>query len=137
MEAAKEEGYEELEESWDTVLGGLEDALPDRKVHDCEEWLCEYGVRTDDRAMVFQFFPKRLIPDLKDKEGKGVAGWSEGYGMPQRLERALKHFDPKDLNAKFIELTNSFNVIIGGLGESLDPGPQVKRFFDEIEAPLP
>lgn len=132
MSEVTAEEYDGLE-ALSSDIGGIEDSIPDRLAKDTAEWLCEHGIRTDDQAMVFHFYPKRQIPGVFDKEGNPVAGWSEDYHMDRRLDQALKMFDPEDLNCKFIETHNSFNVIVGGLGAALDPWPLVEKFFSRIE----
>lgn len=133
-EASREQIEQQFKDEGRPAVGGLEDQIPGRKVRDSADWICEYGLRTDDRAVVLQFFPKKIIPDIKDAEGNPVAGWVEDYKMDKRLDHALKMFGGEDLNAKFIEWTNSFNVIISQHAFAWpDPWPVIEKFFVAVE----
>lgn len=108
----------------------LREALPNRLARVTTYYVAEYGVRYDDGAVVFQFFP----PDrTKDSNGS----WDPSFKMPERLEKAMPQcFRLENLKAVFTEELNSFCIIVKNLGVSPDPWPIVERFFSVIDAPL-
>lgn len=118
-------------ESQQPVDGGsLREAIPDRLGKITSFYSVEYGIRYDDGAVVFQFFPA-------DRDAESVGRWDPHYKMDKRLERAIPlHFRVERVKAVFTEELNSFCVIVGGLGLSPDPWPLVEKFFAAIDAPL-
>jgi hypothetical protein len=112
-----------------------QDAIPERLAKEHDNYLVMYGIRTDDAAFVFHFFPPL---DRKEFEPR--------YGMAARLERAIpKCFDVRRIQANEVletmradkdDITPSYCIIVHGLGASPDPWPLVNRFFEELEPPL-
>jgi hypothetical protein len=108
-------------------IGGsaLTTHLPEPLARDTPNYLVEYGIRLDDLAMVFHFFPP------KDREDWDPARWN----LARRLEVVLpKHFDTRMLTAGYAPEIRSFYVIVGGLGAVPDPWFLVERFFGALDA---
>lgn len=102
---------------------GLRQSIPNLLAMDTKNWLSQYGIREDDSAMVFHFFPKTK--------------WDPRYKMDKRLEAAIeKCFDTTRVRADFAEELDSFCVIVAGFGASLDPWPMVHRFLSSIDDAL-
>lgn len=99
--------------------------VPNLLARDTKDYLVEYGVRVDDKAMVFHFFSP------KDR-----STWDPEANMDQRLKRAIDIcFPVKKVTAGFADELDSFYVIVGELGASPDPWPLVERFFRVLDAP--
>jgi hypothetical protein len=99
--------------------------IPHPLARDTKDYLVEYGVRLDDQAFVFHFFSP------KDRET-----WDPSAKMDERLKRAIdKCFRVQDVTAGFAPEMDSFYIIVGGLGASLDPWPLVDRFFRAVDDP--
>ncbi len=110
----------------DVDASSLKEAVPDLLAKDTPGYLVEYGIRIDDGAMVFHFFPPKDRGD-----------WDPGWRMDTRLERALPGcFDVSAVSAGYAEELRSFYVIVGGLGSAPDPWPSVERFFAAIDSAL-
>jgi hypothetical protein len=102
---------------------GLKPHLPELLAKDTPNYLVEYGIRYDDGAMVFHFFPP-----------KHRTSWDPSWSLARRLELAMPLcFDTAKLSAGFVEELNSFYVIVGGLGTVPDPWITVERFFRAID----
>lgn len=115
----------------DVAARGMQDAIPNRMAKQTKNYDVQYGVREDDKAMVFHFFPPGSDPPKK------IAAWNEAYKMNERLERALPAtFDVSSVTATYTEEMRSFCIIVGGLGRSMDPWHYVHRFFAKIDEPL-
>jgi len=107
----------------DVSCSSLSTHIPEPLAKDTADYLVEYGIRVDDAAMVFHFFPAK---DAKD--------WKESYHMPDRLEHAIQAcFDTTKVRANYVSELKSFCIIVYGLGAGPDPWPLVERFFSEIE----
>ena len=114
---------------------GVRDAITNRLAKETKNYLVEYGVRTDDMAMVFHFFPPM-----------SASRWDARYKMEKRLEIAMPAcFDTTKIQANEVlstmrstpdDLTPSYCIIVRGLGSSLDPWPLVNRFFEKIDSAL-
>jgi len=114
---------------------GLLDAIPGRLMKQTQNYHVEYGVRIDDNAMIFHFYPPDT--DWTYYPPTTPGSWAAAYAMNDRLERAMpKVFDVKFLKASFTELNQSFCIIAKGVGASPDPFYFAHRFFEEIDAPL-
>lgn len=99
--------------------------VPHPLARDTKDYLVEYGVRVDDKAMVFHFFSP-----------KDADTWSPTAKMDERLKAAIDAtFQVKNVTAGFTPELDSFYVIVGGLGASPDPWPLVDRFFRALDAP--
>jgi hypothetical protein len=84
----------------------------------------EYGVRLDDKAMVFHFYPP------KDK-----STWDPASKMDARLKSAIDScFRVEKVTAGFAAELDSFYVIVGDLGAAPDPWTLVERFFRVLDA---
>lgn len=112
---------------------GLQDAIPERLGDQNEHYQVEYGIRSDDNAMVFHFYP----PDTDWSTNPPTFGkWSEAYGMHNRLEGALaKVFDVNKLKATYTEELRSFCIIAYGIGFNPDPFYFARSLFEKIETP--
>lgn len=99
--------------------------IPDSVVEQRERgYLVEYGVRVNDNAMVFHFFP---IPDNLD-------AWKR-LEMPKRLEAALPQcFELSRVTAGYEPEYDSFYVIAGGYGNVPDPRGLAHRFLSRVDA---
>lgn len=132
---------QEIESVQDEVLDmpgvtGLRDAIPNRQAKQTVNYVVEYGVREDDGAMIFHFYPPGTDWSKYPPEKLGV--WSPTYGMDRRLEAAMPAiFDTRFIKATFTEEMQSFCIIVHGLGRSPDPWPLVNRFLDRIDVPTP
>ncbi len=110
----------------DVSASSLREAVPELLAKDTPNYLVEYGIRTDDAAMVFHFF-----------SAKDVEGWPEELRMNERLEKAIpKCFDVSKVSAGYADELRSFYVIVGGLGSAPDPWPRVDSFFAAIDDAL-
>jgi hypothetical protein len=108
----------------------LKAAIPELLARDTPEFFVEYGIRIDDHAMVFHFYPPKSSPGR----------WVEVSRMAERLERAIpKHFDVAGgrVRATYAEELHSFCVIVRGLGAAPDPWPLVARFLDDVAESRP
>lgn len=139
-------------DEFEKQVSSIRRAIPDLLAKDSAQYIAEYGVRSDDQAMVFHFFPKKSLMELhkiNDEQARArytvpqleklteTKDWDKSYGMDKRLERAIpKCFKVENVSADYADEMSSFCVIVGGLGASLDPWPLVNRFFAEIDAPL-
>lgn len=129
------EQTEQFDQHIQQAAKGLQDAIPNRLARQTENYTVEYGVRADDSAMVFHFYPPGT--DWSKYPPEEIGQWRPNYRMHERLERAMpQSFDIKFLKATFTEETQSFCIIVAGLGKSPDPEPLVARFFARIDAPL-
>lgn len=100
-------------------------SLPDPLAKETPHYLAEYGLRVDDGALVFHFFPPR------------GDGWDPSYQMDKRLERAIAEvFDVQRVSADYAEEIKSFCVIFGGAARAPDPLALASLFFAQIEVPL-
>lgn len=109
----------------DVSAGSLMQALPDPLAKETQNYIVEYGLRLDDGALVFHFFPA---------EGES---WDPAYKMDQRLERAIREtFDTNRVSADYQEEVRSFCVIFGGAARAPDPLALAPMFFEWIDAPL-
>lgn len=98
--------------------------VPNPLARDTKDYLVEYGVRVDDKAMVFHFFSP-----------KDQTTWDPAAKMDQRLKRAIDAcFQVKDVTAGFAVELDSFYVIVGGLGAAPDPWGLVEKFFRVLDA---
>lgn len=109
---------------------GLQDAIPQRLGDQNANYQVEYGVRSDDQALVFHFYPPNTDWSTNPPSfGK----WSEAYGMHDRLEAALPEvFDVKKLKATYTEELRSFCIIAYGIGLSPDPLYFARKLFQKI-----
>ena len=139
-------------DQFQSQVSAIQLAVPDLRAKDHADYIAEYGVRTDDQAMVFHFFPKKSLLALSrmtDEQLKArypadrlalmekTKDWDNSFGMDKRLERAIpKCFKTENVSADYADEMSSFCIIVGGLGASADPWPLVNRFFSEIDAPL-
>lgn len=124
---------EEEKEVLDGVspLRGLKDAIPDRMAKQTADYDVVYGIRADDQAMIFHFFPPGSDPPNK------LGSWRDAYRIHDRLEAAIpKAFDVRFVKATYTSELRSFCIIVRGLGRSMDPWHFVHRFFEAIDAPL-
>jgi hypothetical protein len=109
----------------DISADSLKTHVPHLLARDTKDYLVEYGIRLDDKAMVFHFFSP-----------KDAAAWDPASKMDQRLKAAIDQcFQVKNVTAGFAPELDSFYVIVGGLGAALDPWPLVDRFFRVLDAP--
>lgn len=109
----------------DVSANNLMQALPDLLAKETPHYVVEYGLRYDDGALVFHFFPA---------EGEY---WDPTYKMDQRLERAIREtFDTDRVSADYQEEIRSFCVIFGGAAHAPDPLALAPMFFEWIDAPL-
>lgn len=93
---------------------------------DTATFMVEYGIRSDDSAVVFHFFSPKEVNE-----------WSDDYHMDIRLKRAIdKNFDVTKVSCGYAKEMDSFYVIVGGLGDGPDPWTLVERFFRDVDAPL-
>lgn len=114
---------------------GLRDAIGNRQAKQTPHYVAEYGVRDDDGAMIFHFYPPGT--DWSEYPPTSLGEWPAAYKMDHRLERAMGIvFDVRFVKATYTEEMASFCIIVKGLGKSPDPWPLVNRFFDRIDAPL-
>ncbi len=98
-------------------------AIPELRTVQAEKFRVEYGVRHDDSAVVFHFFP--------------VRHWDAEYQMDRRLEEAiLGCFEYFKVATSYAEELESFCVIIGGLGASRDPERLIRKFLGAVEPAL-
>lgn len=137
MTILREELTEPARASFDEAAPatGMTDAIPDRLAKQTPNYDVEYGVRADDMAMIFHFYPPGT--DWSSYPPKKFGTWPQKYAMDQRLERALpESFDVAFVKAVFTEESQSFCIIVKGLGHSPDPWTLVNRFFERIDAPL-
>lgn len=105
--------------------GALTEALPNPLAKETANYVVEYGIRPDDGALVFHFFPAR------------GEDWDLGYQMNKRLERALHEvFGRKAARADFVDELRSFCVIVWGMASVPDPMSAAATFFDSIDAAL-
>lgn len=87
----------------------------------------EYGVRSDDGALVFHFYPPGWAL-------QGPVEWKDWYGFRDRLERAiLAHFPPPQVEAGYVPELQSFWVI-ARRSRAFDETALVESFFRELEA---
>lgn len=100
--------------------------IPEPLAVDTPNFQLEYGIRVDDQAMVFHFYPP-----------KEVGGWYADYQMDKRLERAiLRNFKTDKTTAGYAEELSSFYVIVEDLGRSPDPWTLSERFIVHVQEPL-
>jgi hypothetical protein len=113
-------------DNYDTAaISNLSDAIPERLAKEAPNYLVEYGIRFDDAAMVFHFFPPMHRQD-----------WDPEWKMNERLERAIAEtFDTDLVSADYADEVRSFCVIVRGLGCAPDPFPLVELFFERIDSP--
>lgn len=123
-----EEELTTLRELRECKASSLREHIPELLARDTPLYLVEYGIRIDDGALVFHFFPP-----------KEEADWPPNNRMNKRLEHALDSLvDVKTVAvADYIQELRSFCIILRGLGHSPDPWIFVERFFAKIDEPLP
>ena len=110
----------------DVPASALGPHIPNPLAMDTPNFLVEYGIRTDDQAMVFHFF------SAKDKPS-----WDDSYRMDERLKRSIdRNFNIERVTCGFTAEMDSFYVIVGGLGMAPDPWTLVERFLSDVQAPL-
>lgn len=122
--------------SSDISRDALDEAIPGRRARHHEQYTVEYGIRRDDGALMFHFYPPNTdwseYPPPREKLGT----WSKSFGMHNRLEAAiLKCFSRDDVKGSYSEDLRSFCIIVAGAGRSLDPWYLADRFFREIDQP--
>ena len=112
----------------DVSASSLATQVPNPLAKDTPNFLVEYGVRSDDHAMIFHFF-----------SGKDQREWNPEFQMDKRLEAAMDaHLDTSVVSAGFTQEIDSFYVFAGGLGGAPDPLPLVEKFLSAIEtSPVP
>lgn len=104
------------------MLGSLKTAIPDVLAKETSAFIAHYGVRFDDQALVFHFFPPRN------------AEWPAD--MSERLEKAIaEHFDVSRVTADYTTELNSFCVIYGGGGLLLSPLTSANLFLESVLGP--
>lgn len=105
---------------------GLRTAIPEPLAVETPNFMVTYGIRLDDNAMVFHFVSAR-----------NAETWDPNYQMDKRLERAIpKNFKTEHVTCGFEESLDSFFVIVGYIGASLDPWTLCHRFLNDVQAPL-
>lgn len=104
----------------DVPLSSIQVAVPEPLARTTGDYTVEYGIRSDDRAMVFHFFPAGddWVPDAGNIMKKGIDA----------------AFNVSKVSADFAAELNSFCIIVGELGASLDPWGVVQKFFDALDA---
>lgn len=106
----------------DVHTGSVADAVS-RLAHKGEGFLCEYGPRIDDDALVFHFYPPL------DKT------WDPAYAMDKRLSSAIHStLQASKYQAGYAEEMESFYVIVFGAMLAPDPWSLCAMFFDAIES---
>lgn len=122
------------DEPWSNPVAGITDAIPERLAKQHQEYIAVYGIRADDQAMVFHFYPPGT--DFAAQPQK-IGTWGQEWRMDERLERAIPHaFKVEFVKAVYTAEMKSFCIIVRGLGHSPDPWFFVHRFFEKIDAPL-
>jgi hypothetical protein len=116
-------------------ITGLTDAIPERLAKQTPNYDVEYGIREDDKAMIFHFYPPGT--DWSKYPPEELGKWADDYRMHERLEAALPRcFKVDFVKAVFTAETQSFCIIVKGLGRSPDPFFYVHRFFEMIDSGL-
>jgi hypothetical protein len=116
-------------------VAGLMDVVPERMAKQTSHYDVEYGLRIDDKAMIFHFYAPGT--DWSEYPPKNLGTWDPNYRMHDRLERAMPEvFEVSAIKAVYTEETKSFCIIVGGLGHAPDPFYYVHRFFEKIDAAL-
>jgi hypothetical protein len=99
--------------------------IPDQRVEETPLYTVKHGIRTDDYAVVFQFFPPQ-------------GGWNPAFKMDKRLELCIpKNFGNFPIHTSFATELDSFCVIVGRLGRAIEPTPLIDLFLSEISTCLP
>lgn len=99
----------------------LREALPNRLAKQFPKFTVEYGIREDDRAGVFHFYPPKN------------ENWDPNYRMDERLKFAIdKALRPERVSADFAEEQNSFCVIVKDLGLAIDYFSVFDAFFELV-----
>lgn len=112
----------DIYEHANTTIAGdnIQIAVPEERTFECGLFNAEYGVRTDDSAMVFHFFP---------------AGeeWDHER-LRTGLSEAIKTcFDPENVQAEYVPELESYCVLVGGMGLMPDPWTYAEIFLKRIE----
>ena len=106
-------------------LVGLQDSLGNRKAYRADEYTLEWGVRTDDNALILHVYP----PLVEQEQGDPVVGDWTSTKVGDSIQDALEQlFDTQRLTAGFQSEENSFYVIAGGYGGVLNVRGLVERF---------
>lgn len=109
-----------LQEMPDVPLSAVSTAIPNPLARDHAEYLAEYGIRTDDDAIVIHLFPKG-------------SRWTPSFLVGDRLRRAVDGL-PHPARADYAPELDSFCVVVYGLGGAPDPWPAIDRFFQTFES---
>jgi hypothetical protein len=111
----------------DVVLSALKATIPEILGIVLKHTTVLYGIRTEDEALVFQFFPK-------DQE----AGWSEAWDPDVCLTPVIESMmETTRVSADYVPELNSFCVIYGGGGLMPAPLAFASEFLRRVEKSLP
>lgn len=112
----------------DVPLDAVQEQLSDMRARNSPVCDAEWGVRLDDGALVFHFFPPGYAR-------AGVTEWLDWSGFRDALERALlRSFPPNTLDAGYAEELSSFFVIVKPRPQSADLVQLIERFFVDLES---
>jgi hypothetical protein len=111
---------------------GLQDAIPNRMAVQTANYDVEYGVRSDDDALVFHFYPPGTDWSTNPP---GLGKWNDSYKMHDRLEAAIPQiFSVEHIKARYTEELQSFCIIAYDVGKSPDPYYFVRSFLQKIDS---
>lgn len=116
----------------------LHDAIPNRLAKEYSRFFVEYGVRSDDGAIVMHFYASARFAKeaLTGFVSNRPLDWTEGF--ERRLVSAIRAtFGEQptrdEVEARYTEEYDSYCLILRRLGAAPDPWPLVERFFHRID----
>lgn len=112
----------------DIPRSAIQEQLRDIRARNSATCDVEYGIRSDDNALVFHFFPPGYALD----SGKDWADWT---AFRDKLEKALlAHFAKPSIDAGYAQELRSFHAIIKPRPLVPDLTALLEDFFEQLEA---
>lgn len=113
-------------------LANLQDSLASRKAYRSEAYTLEWGVRTDDNALILHVYPP-----LVGIGGEAKLGDWTNEGLDTALTEVIAQvLDTQRVTAGFQPEENSFYIIAGGYGGVLNVRELVEHFREMLDAHL-
>jgi hypothetical protein len=112
----------------------IQEAIPERTERRSEYYYAEYGVRSDDHAMVIQIFVPTYSLERLTELGKLPERFNTAVVTPI-LEQAAAVFSERGfpVHGRYSPLLDSYYLAVTDLAQSMAPDLLLTAFFDRLD----